>query len=178
MEVHSERLKDLKDTHEIFEIALTEMQALIWIKYATHWNTLETRTTELAKLFGITDLECISFRFGESFDLFVKQGGRFNRYRNMEASEMLRLKLAFHLAMLVVSTTNGIGRHPGLLIVDAPGGAEMDEKHLQHILEGFSDIRQQIGAEMQVLIASTKESIASISEPACLDQALANNSLF
>ena len=71
--------------------------------------------------------------------------------------------------MLMVSISDGMGRHPGLLIIDAPGGAEMDEKHFQQILQGFSDIHEQIGTEIQLLIASTKESMASICKPDCLE---------
>ena len=170
MEVRSENLQQLEYTVEILEAAGTQMQARLWQRYAAHWNMLQKHTAEFAKLFGIPDLGLISFQFKEHFDLCVKQGGKLIRYRDMEASEMLRLKLAFHLALLVVSTTSEIGRHPGILIIDAPGGAEMDEQHFQRILKGFSRCKDQIDKEFQILIASTKESIASVCEPAQVEK--------
>ena len=169
-EVHSQMLEHLKETQDILEVAVTEMQALIWQYNSSNWSQLEKRTTELAKLFGVNDLEAVSFQLGNRFDLSIKQGGNFIHFRDMEASEMLRLKLAFHLAMLLVRTIDGIGRHPGLLIIDAPGGAEMDEQHFNSILQGFLDVKEQLGSQAQLLIASTKETIASLCEPRCCEQ--------
>lgn len=163
-ENHIQRLQELKDVQDILDEAYIEMQGLVWNHYARYWRVLEERTTELARLFGVKDVERVSFGFGDHFDLSVRQGGKPIRFRYMEASERLRLKLALHIAMLIMRTTDGIGRHPGLLIIDAPGGAEMDEQHFQSILQGFVTVKEQLGDQVQLLIASTREAIISVSE--------------
>lgn len=161
-EEHSQQLVQLKATQDILDVALIEMRALIWQRSADQWNKLQERTAQLARLFGITDLEHISFSLGERFNLFIRQGGNAILFREMEASEMLRLKLAFHLALLLLHVTEGMGYHPGVLIIDAPGGAEMDEQHFQNILQGFSNAKSQLRDQAQILIASTKGSLVSI----------------
>lgn len=175
-EVHSQQLTQLKTAQDILEVALIEMRGLIWQHAAHQWNQLQERTTQLARLFGITDLEHVSFSISERFNLFIKQGGNTILFREMEASEMLRLKLAFHLALLLLHVTDGIGYHPGLLIVDAPGGAEMDDHHFQNILQGFLNAKSQLGDQAQILIASTKASLTSICD--AVEQRAEDTSLF
>jgi len=177
-ENHTQYLQELKDMQDILDEAYIEMQGVVWNHYARYWHVLEERTTELAKLFGVKDVELVSFGFGDHFDLSVRQGGKPIRFRYMEASERLRLKLALHIAMLIMRTTDGIGRHPGLLIIDAPGSAEMDEHHFQSILQGIITVKEQLGDQVQLLIASTREAMMSIGDAGRFEQYESGASIF
>jgi hypothetical protein len=177
-ENHTQRLQELENTQDILEQAYIEMQGLVWSHYARHWNVLQERTTKLAKLFGIKDIEHVSFELPQRFDLVVRQGGKLIRFQDMEISEKVRLKLALHIAVLIMRTTDGIGRHPGLLIIDAPGSAEMDEHHFQSILQGFVTVKEQLGDQVQVLIASTREAMMSIADAGRFEQYESGASIF
>lgn len=159
-EVHEQNVESLKNTHTVFYAALAEMRRMLWLQYNHHWRALESHTTELATLFGVTDLDQVLFQ--ERSGMEIRQGGNIIRFRDLEMSERLRLKLAFHLALLIARTIDGIGRHPGILIIDAPGNAEMDEQHFQSILQGLSRVKDQLGDQIQIFIASTKPALASV----------------
>ncbi len=80
----------------------------------------------------------------------------------MEASELLRLKIAFHLALLTLRVRDAIGRHPAVLILDAPGGAEVDPYNFAAIVQGIKDTLDQLGSQVQILIASTNEALVEV----------------
>jgi hypothetical protein len=175
-DAHNQVVESLKDAYTVFHTALVEMRRILWQQYDRHWRILEKHTTELAKLFGVTDLDQVSFQ--ERFGMAVRQGGNIISFRDLEMSERLRLKLAFHLALLIARTVDGVGRHPGVLIIDAPGNAEMDEQHFQCILQGFSRVKEQLGDQIQIFIASTKPTLASVCDDACLEIKHGNEALF
>lgn len=91
--------------------------------------------------------------------MFVKQSGHTIRFLDMDTGERLRLKIAFQLALLMQRVEAGVGRHPAFLIVDAPGSAEMDEQYLSAITNGFADIENRFGDQVQILIASSKDEL-------------------
>lgn len=111
----------------------------------------------MAKAFGVPHLEQVFFN--KAFDMFVKQSGHTIRFLDMDTGERLRLKIAFQLALLMQRVEAGVGRHPAFLIVDAPGSAEMDEQYLSAITNGFADIENRFGDQVQILIASSKDEL-------------------
>ena len=108
-------------------------------------------------MFGVPNLEAIEL--DNEFSMTIKQGGEFESFRDTEISEALRIKIAFHLALLHLSYEEEHGRHPGLLVIDAPGGGEMDDYYLSEMLTNLAAIEMQFGGKVQILIASTREEI-------------------
>jgi hypothetical protein len=161
-ESHTQKLKELKDKVDIFDMAYLQLQAVVIRHHSNQLKSLAEQTTKMALLFGVSNLESIFFN--NQLDMMIRQAGRNIRFGNMETSEMLRLKIAFHLALLVLRTIDHVGRHPGLLIVDAPGSGEMDEQHFSKILQGFSKIKELLSDQVQILIASTREELATVCE--------------
>ncbi len=48
------------------------------------------------------------------------------------------------------------------LIADAPGNGEMDPERLGAIVQGFATLKEQLGDQVQILIATTKAELADI----------------
>jgi ABC-type molybdenum transport system ATPase subunit/photorepair protein PhrA len=92
----------------------------------------------------------------------VKQSGRLVQFSRMDPGERLRLKLAFHLALLSLAAQRELGRHPGLLIIDAPASSEMDDLHFSAIVKRLGEIGQSLGERVQILIASARDDLAEI----------------
>ncbi|GAA3832652.1 hypothetical protein GCM10022226_62420 [Sphaerisporangium flaviroseum] len=57
------------------------------------------------------------------------------RNGSLTEGEQLRLKIVTTIALLRHGFRSGVGRHPGLLLVDSPGAEEVDSGDLRHMLE-------------------------------------------
>lgn len=67
----------------------------------------------------------------------------------------MRLKLALVIALLRVGERLGIGRHPGLLLVDSPGGEEMVELDIGNVLKELDDLCKEL-PQLQVVCATAR----------------------
>lgn len=159
-EGQAERMEGLQHERVVFEEAYKALQAAVSREYRTIMDKLEERITTLAQSFGIRNLNRVFFT--PQFELIVRQSGKNTRYGAMDTSEALRIKLAFHLALLTLRSSEGIGRHPGMLIIDAPGNGEMDRRSLEAIVQCLSSINTEIGSGAQILIATTHIELADI----------------
>ncbi len=159
-EGQSERLQELQLQRDIYQVAYQTLQNDVNRDHRAILDTLGERTTSFAQSFGIRNLDRISFN--PQFEMLITQAGKTNHYTDMEMSEALRIKIAFHLALLTLRSASGVGRHPGLLIADAPGNGEMDPERLGAIVQGFATLKEQLGDQVQILIATTKAELADI----------------
>lgn len=78
--------------------------------------------------------------------------------------ERLRVKLAFFLAMIRLSREAGYGRHPGLLLIDQPGSAEMvddDFEALARVLRRVDDDHP----EVQIICATARAGLHAATHP-------------
>lgn len=175
-ESQARRLRDLRNRRDVLNAALSQFQSGISQQHKDMLEMLETQTASLARSFGVRNLEQIIFN--ERFAIFVKQAGKTVQFQKMDIGEALRLKIAFHLALLNLRVNEGLGRHPAFLIIDAPGGAEMDEQHFGAILKGFADVKNQLGDQVQILVASTKEELVDICEADRIEYKRGNEVIF
>jgi hypothetical protein len=153
----SEHLKQIEIQVDILKEVLRHLQSRMKYNHAETLEKLSRYTTELAKSFGVPHLKKIAFTDG--LQMRIEQSDKTVAYSRMEQGEKLRLKIAFHLALLLLRVEEGIGRHPRLLIIDAPGGAEMDDSYFNAVTEYFTEIEQRLGNEAQILIATSKEEL-------------------
>jgi predicted nuclease with TOPRIM domain len=158
-ESQAERLRDLQQRRDVLRAAHLQLQAGITLQHRAVFEMLESRTAEMAAGFGVRNLERVFFK---AFDMFAVQSGKSIRFQDMDSGEALRLKIAFHLTLLTLRVSEELGRHPSLLIIDAPASAEMDEQHFGAILEGFRDVVSQLGDQLQILIATTKDDLIDV----------------
>ena len=126
-------------------------------------NRLSAMTTRLAKKFGVQNLEKVFLN--NRYELIVEQSNKSNWYPKMDTGERLRIKLAFHLSLINLRIKENIGRHPCVIILDAPGSAEITDNFLEVIIEGFSDIANEFGDHVQILVASAREELINILDP-------------
>jgi hypothetical protein len=159
-ESQSDYLEGIKLKFLILSEATKLMQANLGVNHEQLLRTLDDLVTNYAKRFGVQNLQRVFLK--EQLNLFAVQSETTTRFEDMDIGERLRIKIAFHLAMLTIKVQHEIGKHPCLLMVDAPGSAEMTDKYLDAILVGFKDMETLFGGKVQVFLASTREEIAQI----------------
>ncbi|MGC3952667.1 MAG: hypothetical protein QM804_00155 [Propionicimonas sp.] len=108
------------------------------------------------------DIETLAVGFGADSLSDVQLGGggsmRLNKhgkpvtYSKVTDGEMLRLKIATAVALIKHGFVEGVGRHPGFLVLDSPAAEEMPEEDLAVLVEALIDVAAK--AEMQILVGT------------------------
>lgn len=104
-----------------------------------------------AKRFGMTNLTQATLNGGAQ--LHVITGGQEASYSKCTDGEKLRLKVATVLAMIRVAESRGVGRHPGMLMIDSPGAQEVVRQDLDALISGLEEAVKEF-EHLQVFIAS------------------------
>lgn len=104
-----------------------------------------------ANRFGMVNLTAATLR-GNTHLRLIK-GGNETGYGDCTDGEKLRLKVAAVLAMIRVAEEKGVGRHPGLLMIDSPGAQEVARKDLDELISGLEEASKEFG-HLQVFIAA------------------------
>ena len=106
-------------------------------------------TTEYARRFGIENLEKLTIDGATRMKLF--KGGQPSHFSAQTAGERVRLKVAATLAILKIAETEGVGRHPGLLLVDSPGANEMVARDYEMLITGLAELASEL-PHLQIFI--------------------------
>ncbi|WP_445219874.1 hypothetical protein ACKWRH_06950 [Bradyrhizobium sp. Pa8] len=106
-------------------------------------------TTDYARRFGIENLERLSIDGATRMKLV--KGGQQSCFLAQTAGEKVRLKVAATLAILKIAETEGVGRHPGLLLVDSPGANEMVAPDYEKLIAGLAELATEL-PHLQIFI--------------------------
>lgn len=115
---------------------------------------LEEVSQEIARLvrsFGADNITGVSLKGNANMD--VHKGGTKSGYGKVTNGEKLRLKLATAIALIAHGHRAGVGRHPGLLLIDSPAAEEIPVDDLRIMVEAMRGAAEQ--ASMQILVATT-----------------------
>jgi hypothetical protein len=143
---HDTVIEDLEMRSRILEKARSLLRGYAQTMNANTMSELNTLTEEIVHVIGaesIDSLACSPLGQVTMFKNGVKVGS-FNSIRNQ--GERWRIKLAFFVAMMQLSQSSKFARHPGLLLIDQPGTAEMVHEDLlalaqvfRHFHDGYSN---------------------------------------
>lgn len=112
---------------------------------------VSARIVHYARLFGMHALTEASLK--PQAALFLVKGGTSTSYSKVTAGEKLRLKVATILAMLEIGEQKGVGRHPGLLMIDSPGAQEVSQADLDVLISGLQSVAKDI-PHCQIFVAA------------------------
>lgn len=112
---------------------------------------LSEEILSLGQRLGVRMLEGV--KLGSSATLALTKGGESTSFSKVTAGERLRLRLATAVALLRVGHERGLGRHPGLMIIDSPGAEEVSDIDLAALLGELQTIAQETPG-LQILVAS------------------------
>ena len=86
-------------------------------------DRLNTEILSLGRRLGVHMLEEV--KLSSNSVLHLTKGGEQTSFSKITAGERLRLRMSTAIALLRVGRERGLGRHPGLLIVDSPAAEEV-----------------------------------------------------
>lgn len=104
-----------------------------------------------AQRFGMPNLTGVNLK--GNLNLSLEKGGTSTSYSKVTQGEKLRLKVATALAMIHVGESEGVGRHPGLLMLDSPGSEELAPEDLDLLISGLESISKEF-KHLQVFVAA------------------------
>jgi hypothetical protein len=118
-------------------------------------KAVSERLVVYAKRFGMDNLSAAELK--GNMNLSLVKGGQGTSYSRVTDGEKLRLKVAAVLAMISVAESQGVGRHPGLLIIDSPGAQEVSPKDLEELIAGLEEVSKEF-SHLQVFVAAMASS--------------------
>jgi hypothetical protein len=100
---------------------------------------LDDEITDLARRFGIANLDSASFK--RNLNMRVAKGGApAENFGEQTAGERLRLRYALLLALLRVGNRRGINAHPGLLLLDSLRAEEVQQEDAEQLAEALAEL--------------------------------------
>ena len=105
----------------------------------------------LARRFGMEAITEASLKGNATLPLV--KGGESTSYSKLTEGEKLRIKVATILSMMSVAERRGVGRHPGVLLIDSPGAQEMAPADLEALLAGLVTLATDL-PRVQVILAT------------------------
>ena len=114
-------------------------------------ESVSKRIVEFANKFGMPLLTDASLK--GNLTLSLTKGGKPTSYSKVTPGEKLRLKVATVLALISVGEEHGLGRYPGVLMIDSPGNNELVAKDLDQLIAGLEDLSTEF-EHLQVFISS------------------------
>ena len=113
---------------------------------------ISEEVTRLAKALGIRDVESVTLKRNAHVD--VVKGGSLSKWKDLSPGEKLRLRIATVIALSRGAKSLGMGRHPGLLLIDSPGREEVQPEHLAEIIAELVKLTKDY-PDYQMFIAMT-----------------------
>lgn len=112
---------------------------------------LDIEILALGRRLGVQMLEEVKLNTNGS--LLLTKGGEPTSFSKVTAGERLRLRIATAVALIRVGQERGLGRHPGLLIVDSPAAEEVSPDDLTAVLSELQAIARETEG-LQIIIGS------------------------
>jgi hypothetical protein len=129
-------------------------------------SALAAEILKLARRFGFSSLESVNIDAQAHMNLC--KGDESAAFGDLTKGERLRLRIATAIALLRIGKRLGVGRHPGLLIIDSPGAEETDETNLEAFLQELRNIAdEEVGLQVFVSSAKSKEVTAVLRPENC-----------
>ncbi|MFD9784476.1 ATP-binding protein [[Kitasatospora] papulosa] len=104
----------------------------------------------LTQSFGAENLS--GFTLSGAANMTLRENGVKQTYSGLTAGEKLRVKIATAIALIQHGYVEGIGRHPGFLVLDSPSAEEMPEEDLATMVRALREVAGE--AEMQIFVAT------------------------
>lgn len=149
--------KDLETDAKVIGAAIEETRQRIDSLQKELLDEVSEKIKEYAIRFGMTSITSVTLK-GNSH-LLLNKDGRETTYSKCTNGEKLRLKVASIIALISVAEKKGIGRHPGLLLIDSPGSEEMVEDDVNQLIGGLFELTQELPYIQVIVAATSSESI-------------------
>ena len=153
----SNKLEVLNREIKVIKKAIVETKRRIESRQKDLLIEVSKKIKEYAIRFGMTSLEEVELKTNPQ--LLLKKDGGNTTYTKCTNGERLRLKIASIIALISIAENQGIGRHPGLLLIDSPKREEITDKDVAQIVAGLEALTKELPYLQVFLAATASESI-------------------
>lgn len=143
--------------HTILQTAAEVADEDVYAMYQHAFGELQHLTARLAAEFGVPDVEGVVI--DEKRYVKLVQGGMTMSHNDLARSERVKFKVAFHLALMLIQVRAGLGKHPGFMIIDTPGTAEIDVEDLVAMTRDLTRLHMLYGDKVQILLATARPEV-------------------
>ncbi|OGA58568.1 MAG: large ATP-binding protein [Burkholderiales bacterium RIFCSPHIGHO2_01_FULL_64_960] len=157
---------------KILSAVVTETEARVKAVRDGLLMDVSKRLVEYANAFGMENLSEASLKGNAALSLV--KGGVPTSYSKVTEGEKLRLKVATVLAMIEIAEARGIGRHPGLLMIDSPAAQEVSPVDVDHLIAGLQTVFTKL-PHFQVFVAGISSKAITDHIPASNRREVAGN---
>jgi hypothetical protein len=144
---------DLQLRERVLAVAQVEAEERRSQAAANFLSRLAQEIGELGRRFGVENLERVDPKLNATMKVTV--GGAQSNFGDLSPGEQLRLRIATLVGLLRIGEELGIGRFPGLLLIDSPGSEEMVETDAAEILGELVKICAEL-MSLQVIVATAR----------------------
>jgi len=162
--------------HLILQTAAEIADEYVFDLYKVVYNELSRLVVHLATQFGVPDLERVEI--DEKRYIKIYQGGVQLSHNDLARSERVKFKVAFHLALMLLQVRSGLGKHPGFLIIDTPGTAEVNDADFVAMNRDLANIHAEYGDQIQILLATARPEALAHLPPDITEQPAALGTFF
>lgn len=137
----------------ILAAAVEEAEKRVAAVQGQFFDDLGKEVLRLGQAFGIRLLEHVTVN--RAAHMHLVKGGAETSFSKCTEGEKLRLKIALVIALLRLGQSRGIGRHPGLLVIDSPEAQASADKDISTEIAEL----QRVAAELehiQVVLSSAR----------------------
>jgi len=138
---------------DLLEAAIRATKKLYEDEQENVLGRVSVKLAEFARAFGLTDL--VSARLAGNTRLDVVMKGGTKTFTGCTDGEKTRLKIAAALALIHVAEESGIGRHPGVLLIDSVGSHEVINEDVSEIVTGLAGLTAVLPS-IQIFLAGIK----------------------
>ncbi len=156
---------DMEGRIRILEAAAGEAKQRVDAAFAEVMELINQEIFDLARRFGLDNLQEV--RLNLAAQLRLKKGDVEDTFSRQTPGEKLRLRIAVIVALLRVADNLGIGRHPGLLLIDSIGAEETEPSDLAAFMRELGSVTDQLG--IQTVVASARPEVSEhVAENQCI----------
>lgn len=137
---------------KVIKAALEETKRRIDLHQKDLLEEVSRKIHEYAVQFGITSITGVTLT--RNPHLKIRKDGVETSYSKCTDGEKLRLKIASIMALVSIAEERGIGRHPGLILIDSPKTEEIVENDVEKLVGGLFNLTQRL-PHLQIILATT-----------------------
>lgn len=135
----------------ILESAINETERRVKAIQEGLLDEVSKKILEYSHRFGMDNYTKVVLRGNAT--LPIEKGGESTSFSKVTPGEKLRLKVATVLSLLSVAESRGLGRHPGVLLIDSPGAQEVASEDLEQLISGLAEVTGELG-HLQVFVGA------------------------
>ncbi|GJE81748.1 hypothetical protein [Methylorubrum thiocyanatum] len=145
------------DDHQVLRIAERVTQAAFKPLQDELLGEVSGLIEEYAVRFGVVSLE--EAKLLGNTNLNMRKNGGIAWFGTQTPGEKARLKIAATIAIIKVAERRGLGRHPGVLLIDSPGSNEMVDRDYSNLIAGLAEVAREIPHLQVFVTAAASETI-------------------